>query len=123
MTKKLDFRKKILIRLKLRNCFLIAFIIFQLPQSLFDQARAVEFEELESLAYECFSFKEKAQCRVALAKSEELQAIAGSNENYPCQTSLLGFQSKLIMLMLNMPNGSSYLDNLDDVKRSCTVFF
>ena len=106
-----------------RNLFFLIFIALQVNQFMFYEVEAVNFRTLKSLSYRCFFSKDIKSCGFAVSKAEELQALAGAKENYSCQTRLLGFQSKLIMAMFNLPRARTYMENLNDVKRACSNYF
>ncbi len=109
-----------------RLLFILSFCILttlNFAQTFNSKTQASTYEFLKSSSDQCFYTKQLKKCNSAIQRAEELQYIAGSNENYYCQTKLLGFQAKLIMVMLNMPRGISYLRNLNDIKRNCGYLF
>ncbi len=80
-----------------------------------------ELSTLKALSYECSQARTIKTCTSALQKIEEYQILNGFNENYSCQTILLGLQSKLIMSMLKMRRSTSYADNLLAMDIACTT--
>ncbi len=101
----------------------IVCILFQFSESLFKKSFATDFKTLQLLSDKCFYTKNVEVCNRALEKAEEIQLVAGVENNYSCQTKLLGFQAKLIMIFMDMSKGFTYQDNLDDIKRNCKLIF
>ena len=95
---------------------------FQIFNFLEYKTSADNLSMLKALSFECFQARNINTCTFALQKIEEYQIITGFNENYSCQTSLLGLEAKIIMRILNMRKGRTYLENFDDVVRACTPF-
>ena len=108
---------------KLPLIVLIGLFIAIFCQSFLISNKAYSNSFFEAISRECFYSKDSDQCISAVKKAEELQSIAGYEENYSCQTRILGLQSKLIMLMLDLPLGRSYLEDLNDAKKVCRGIF
>ncbi len=108
---------------KLSLKILAVFFLAIFSQSLAVSSKPYSYFVLEAISKECFYSKNLEQCLIAIKKAEELQSIASFQGNYSCQTRILGFQSKLIMLMLDFPAGRSYLRDLNDAKEVCRGIF
>ena len=102
---------------------LISGALLCLIQLLFSHVQARDFQLVLSLSNECFNSRERQTCLNAIEQIEEFQLISGSQENYSCQTRLLGLQAKLIMAMLNLPKARSYSENLNDLNQVCSSMF
>ena len=90
-----------------------------LIQLLFSHVQAGDSQLVLSLSKQCFNSREKHTCLNAIEKIEEFQLISGSQENYSCQTRLLGLESKLIMVILNKHKHWSSLSTLKEVQTFC----
>ena len=90
-----------------------------LSQLLFSHVQARDFQLVLSLSNECFNSRERQTCLNAIEQIEEFQLISGSQENYSCQTRLLGLESKLIMVLLNKHKNRSHLNTLKEVHTFC----
>ncbi len=73
----------------------------------------------EPLVISCFEKREETVCKEALIQSELLQRMAGAQENYSCQTRLLGLGTDLIMIMGNKHLGEYSSTMIDEVKDFC----
>ena len=98
---------------------LISGALLCLIQLLFSHVQARDFQLVLSLSNECFNSRERQTCLNAIEQIEELQLISGSQENYSCQTRLLGLESKLIMVILNKHKNRSSLSTLKEVQTFC----
>ena len=98
---------------------LISGALLCLIQLLFSHVQARDFQLVLSLSNECFNSRERQTCLNAIEQIEELQLISGSQENYSCQTRLLGLESKLIMVILNKHKNPSRLSTLMEVQKFC----
>ena len=98
---------------------LISGALLCLIQLLFSHVQARDFQLVLSLSNECFNSRERQTCLNAIEQIEELQLISGSQENYSCQTRLLGLESKLIMVILNKHKNPSSLSTLKEVQTFC----
>ena len=109
--------------IKFNSCFLrlglIIFTSISLFSLLFDKSKADNLLQLKSLSYQCFQSRNIQICSAALQKIEKYQLLTGLNENYKCQTRLLGLQSKLIMAMFKLNKGRFYTENLDGLEETC----
>ncbi len=90
-----------------------------LMQLLFSHVQAGDFQLLLSLSKECFNSRERQTCLNAIEGIEEFQLMSASQENYSCQTRLLGLESKLIMVILNKHKNRSHLTTLKEVHNFC----
>ena len=90
-----------------------------LIQLLFSHVQAGDFQLVLSLSKQCFNSRERQTCLNAIEKIEDFQLISGSQENYSCQTRLLGLESKLIMVLLNKHKNRSHLNTLKEVHTFC----
>ncbi len=115
--------KKNHLKLSGANFLAILLISIEVVNLFSNKIYAGNFELLRSLSYECLNSRGTSQCGLALEKAEELQLFAGSKDNYSCQTRLLGLESKIIMVMLNMPKGRSFIKNLNEVEKTCSFLF
>ena len=86
---------------------------------LLSYVQAGGFQLVHSLSKECFNSRERQTCLNAIEQIEEFQLISGSQENYSCQTRLLGLESKLIMVLLNKHKNRSHLNTLKEVHTYC----
>ena len=98
---------------------LISGALLCLIQLLFSHVQARDFQLVLSLSNECFNSRERQTCLNAIEQIEEFQLISGSQENYSCQTRLLGLESKLIMVILNKHENRSDLSTLKEVQTFC----
>ena len=98
--------------------FIFVFLI-NLLQLFFSNVQAGDIQLVLSLSNECFNSRERQTCLNAIEQIEEFQLIRGSQENYSCQTRLLGLESKLIMVLLNEHKNRSYLNTLKEVHTFC----
>ena len=98
---------------------LISGALLCLTQLLFSDVQARDFQLVLSLSNECFNSRERQICLNAIEQIEEFQLISGSQENYSCQTRLLGLESKLIMVFLNKHKNRSHLNTLKEVHTFC----
>ena len=98
---------------------LISGALLCLIQLLFSHVQARDFQLVLSLSNECFNSRERQTCLNAIEQIEEFQLISGSQENYSCQTRLLGLESKLIMVLLNKYKNRSHLNTLKEVHTFC----
>ena len=98
---------------------LISGALLCLIQLLFSDVQARDFQLVLSLSNECFNSRERQTCLNAIEQIEEFQLISGSQENYSCQTRLLGLESKLIMVLLNKHKNRSHLNTLKEVHTFC----
>ena len=98
---------------------LISGALLCLIQLLFSHVQARDFQLVLSLSNECFNSRERQTCLNAIEQIEEFQLISGSQENYSCQTRLLGLESKLIMVILNKHKNRSHLNTLKEVHTFC----
>ena len=98
---------------------LISGALLCLIQLLFSHVQARDFQLVLSLSNECFNSRERQTCLNAIEQIEEFQLISGSQENYSCQTRLLGLESKLIMVILNKHKNRSRLITLQEVQTFC----
>ena len=98
---------------------LISGALLCLIQLLFSHVQARDFQLVLSLSNECFNSRERQTCLNAIEQIEEFQLISGSQENYSCQTRLLGLESKLIMVILNKHKNLSRLSTLKEVQTFC----
>ncbi len=98
---------------------LISAALLCLNQLLFSRVQAGDFQLVLSLSKECFNSRERQICLNAIEQIEEFQLISGSQENYSCQTRLLGLESKLIMVILNKHKNRTSLSTLKEVQTFC----
>ncbi len=98
---------------------LISGALLCLIQLLFSHVQARDFQLVISLSNECFNSRERQTCLNAIEQIEEFQLISGSQENYSCQTRLLGLESKLIMVILNKQKNRSRQSTLKEVQTFC----
>ena len=98
---------------------LISGALLCLIQLFFSHVQARDFQLVLSLSNECFNSRERQTCLNAIEQIEEFQLISGSQENYSCQTRLLGLESKLIMVVLNKHKNRSSLSALKEVQTFC----
>ena len=98
---------------------LISGALLCLIQLFFSHVQARDFQLVLSLSNECFNSRERQTCLNAIEQIEEFQLISGSQENYSCQTRLLGLESKLIMVILNKHKNPSSLSTLKEVQTFC----
>ena len=98
--------------------FISAALIFFI-QLLFADVKASNFHLVLSLSNECFNSRDRKICLNAIEKIEEFQLISGSQEDYSCQTRLLGLESKLIMVILNKNKNRPHLSTLNQAKTFC----
>ncbi len=106
--------------LRLRNFIVILISSSLLLQPLSNKALAGYFNQVIVWTSECFKTKSLSACETALRVVNDFQLLASSNDNYRCQTSLLGLEANLIMIILKSSNSKRvYVKALDDVKRDC----
>ncbi|MDP7327162.1 MAG: hypothetical protein QF862_00805 [Prochlorococcaceae cyanobacterium ETNP7_MAG_30] len=74
---------------------------------------------ITSLVVECFRSGRLEPCQRALLRAEALQRSAAAQDNYSCQTLLLGLQADLIMTQLQAGRGDDALAMLDEVNKGC----
>ncbi len=74
---------------------------------------------LDPLAERCLRLGEEGVCAEALFRAEGLQRFAGSQENYPCQTRILGLEADLIMSQLGFGPGMFSENILKEVMQLC----
>ncbi len=101
------------------NLEIVASLIL-LTQIFFSDVQARNIQIVLSLSNECFKSRERETCLNAIEQVENFQLIRGSEENYSCQTRLLGLESKLIMVILNKHKKPFYLSTVKDVKIFCS---
>ena len=102
---------------------LMLLIVFESSSFFSYKGKAEGLFLVNSLSYECFTSRQFDTCATALEKVQELQVLSGSNENYLCQTRLLGLESKIIMIMMRLPKRKDkyYIKNLSGVKEVCST--
>ena len=98
---------------------LISGALLCLIQLLFSHVQARDFQLVLSLSNECFNSRERQICLNAIEQIQESQLISGYQEDYSCQTRLLGLESKLIMVILNKHKNQSRLSILKEVQTFC----
>ena len=118
--KKNTCRQNIMLKPYLGKGLLMSLIISCFCNSFLYKTKASNSTLLQSLAYECFQYRQIQKCSIALNKVEEFQLLAGTNENYKCQTRLLGLEAKLIMAMMKMPKSKMHMENLEDIDKFCS---
>jgi len=112
--------KSYLCFLDLKNLLILLIFSALSLQQLSNKSFAGYFEEVIAWSSECFQTKNLNACRTALRIADDFQLLASSNDKHRCQTSLLGLEANLIMIILNSSNRTKvYLKALDDVRRDC----
>ena len=104
----------------LLNKVILLLLLLLLPLKI-SNARATNFTifELDSLALKCFKTNDSEKCIKALEYSERLQRFAASEDNYSCQTHLLGLGGYLIMSDMKLNNQKNGLAILEEVRNLC----
>ncbi len=99
---------------------LLSLLIIAEPYNLFFyKTKAENYTLLRSLANECFQYRENKKCSNALNKVEKFQLLAGANDNYKCQTRLIGLQSQFIMVMMKMKRSTFPTESFGEIKEAC----
>ena len=93
-------------------------LVICLPLGLYP-ASAAQLPGITRLALECFRSGRLEPCQRALLRAEALQRRAGAQDDYSCQTLLLGLEADLIMSQLQAGRGDNALAMLDEVNKGC----
>ncbi len=105
--------KKILI-----GCFLAKEICFPgLP------SKAGAIETIKSFSSECFYSKKRQSCKIALDEISAYKLSSSIKENYSCHTRLLGLESKLLMVLIDLKKKKNDFVKFDELKRICSSSF
>ena len=80
---------------------------------------AIDLQQLNFLALECFSGNQLERCQKALVLSETLQSKARLKKKYACQTLALGLGADLILYQNKVGRGREAIALLEEVNSSC----
>jgi len=98
-------------------CFVVVVASSSLLSTPASEAKLLQ--QLNSLSSRCFDSGEIDTCQRALMLSEDLQRMAESKENYPCQTRALGLGADLILSQLQGGLDPLALTMLNEVNKRC----
>ena len=77
---------------------------------------------INSIVNDCYISNKREICQKALIKLEFLQSQEAANQNYSCQTRLLGLQADLIMRMQTNGRRSPNKKLFKEIKQFCNYF-
>ena len=101
-------------RNKLLSIFLIYLFIPLIPLLAFETE---DFLVIDSLVQSCY--QDKKSCKNALFNINKYQRNAAKNNNFSCQTRLLGLEAYLIMAMNSNIKRKSAKSIIQTVKKYC----
>ena len=85
--------------------------------------KANESQLIISTSNNCFRSRILNVCKNALEKVVEFQLKEVTQDNYSCQTRLLGLESNLLMVIMNLPRKRHRFANFEELEKACSRFF